>query len=243
MTLKQERWEDDMDDPYGIGFAVETVKEEPIQVDSYDDVAIKHEKPPAPLTEECEDPGDGGGKLPPHWGYARTVTGRIYFLNHWTKSTTWTDPRGNWSAPIAAKPCLSFMNKGFCPMGDGCLFRHISRKEFQDSGETLDDPEVESDNFQIIEGVATTTDMDIAPPVYDIEDDDYAEALTKVFEEHDSSEWRFSDGIHDFHPNDPVYIVAEQESLEEYASNQLLRLGEMGTVQQVVPGGHVCLNL
>eukprot|EP01060_Flectonema_neradi_P014971 TRINITY_DN21672_c0_g1_i1.p1 TRINITY_DN21672_c0_g1~~TRINITY_DN21672_c0_g1_i1.p1 ORF type:complete len:384 (+),score=60.45 TRINITY_DN21672_c0_g1_i1:50-1201(+) len=241
--LKDEPWDQGDDDPYGIGFSVETVKTEPETTDKtpvkqeaeVDEDDVKKEE-----AVDGEDPGDGGGKLPPYWGYARTLTGRIYFLNHWTKTTTWSDPRGTWNAPILAKPCLSFMKSGFCPMGDGCLFRHITKKEFDESGETIVDPDAEPDNFEIIEN--DPTEMDLAPPTYGDEDEEYEEVINKVFEEHDGCEWRFSDGIHDFHINDPVYVVAEQESLESYPSNQLLRLGEMGTVQQIVPGGH-CIRV
>jgi len=45
------------------------------------------------VDDECEDPGDGGGPLPPGWGTAKDAKGRVYYLNHKDKSTSWKDPR------------------------------------------------------------------------------------------------------------------------------------------------------
>eukprot|EP00756_Hemistasia_phaeocysticola_P053841 Hpha_TRINITY_DN29787_c0_g1::TRINITY_DN29787_c0_g1_i1::g.2721::m.2721 len=42
---------------------------------------------------ECEDPGDGKGPLPPGWNTAKDAKGRVYYLNHKDKSTSWKDPR------------------------------------------------------------------------------------------------------------------------------------------------------
>eukprot|EP01064_Diplonema_japonicum_P023352 TRINITY_DN33783_c0_g1_i1.p1 TRINITY_DN33783_c0_g1~~TRINITY_DN33783_c0_g1_i1.p1 ORF type:complete len:379 (+),score=47.24 TRINITY_DN33783_c0_g1_i1:54-1190(+) len=169
------------------------------------------------LDEVVLDPGDGGGPLPPMWGFEATQDGKMYFLNHWSKSTTWEDPRAPWAKPKAEEktPCQAYIH-GRCALADGCLFVHdkCPHQEYVD----LD--------IQIIPHEAT-----VKEEPEEIDSD--LEGLQV-----DPSLWRPTHVSSDFHKSDKIRVAPLQISAEEYSPTQLRKLGSEGVVLEVFPGGH-----
>eukprot|EP00659_Diplonema_papillatum_P009048 gene9048-14010_t len=192
---------------------------------SADEAAAELGIPPAPVEEV--DPGDGLGPLPPHYDFQYTASGRIYFLDHWRRTTTWQDPRKPAVAQLAAPKaelrtiCKAFQ-KGYCPLKKNCLFLHVTKEE------------------QEAQGLECKEDEDVT-----LEDkEDLPNPFAQRFENTDIKEnvitdgdWRFAETAHDFEIGDRVLVVIQQESTEEYVPSQLIRLGEEGTVIELVPGG------
>eukprot|EP01064_Diplonema_japonicum_P037033 TRINITY_DN8578_c0_g1_i2.p1 TRINITY_DN8578_c0_g1~~TRINITY_DN8578_c0_g1_i2.p1 ORF type:complete len:375 (+),score=39.17 TRINITY_DN8578_c0_g1_i2:34-1158(+) len=213
---EEEKYEDTYkyEEGYEDTFGVEALLVDDTQGDPDEDVVGEVAKAMEEKIEQ-EDPGDGVGVLPPNWGYRYTPTGRIYFLNHLSKTSTWTDPRSKpRTKPVTV--CASFL-KGGCVMGSTCLFSH----EKTTNVEKIDDFEVT---------------MTMAPPPF--EDRDVDDLILNDDVEIDPTEWRFSMNPNDFQRGDRVRIISHLESTEEYRPNQLQRLGEEGVVHEVRTGGH-----
>ena len=204
------------------------------------------------------DPGDGKGRLPTGWEWRRGGEDR-YYLDRNTETTQWEDPRLRSKVRGVegrrATGCKAFMD-GFCPMGEDCMFSHVTAEEADRLGVQLDEDPVlhgvrDLPSFQASvarhhmdkkarskqEGWGGSDDESgpaerATPPPLDGGGDSVADLLGGA----GGASWRLAVKADSFKAGELVQVPSVQQSNEEYLATQRKYLGTKAVVETEVPG-------